>query len=127
MGSYVYIVHYVFAKGRFYMEQVHYWMSFICMTFLLGCPLLDCAIHYLEHVHWMVCEVRYQLHIIFFKYLTSPSLFYVVHLKNLFVSERPDIKSQFTSILYQLLLDPSDRVCFEAIMCVLGKSDTAER
>ncbi|ONK62002.1 uncharacterized protein A4U43_C08F35790 [Asparagus officinalis] len=43
------------------------------------------------------------------------------------LEERPDIKSQFTSILYQLLLDPSDRVCFEAIMCVLGKSDTTER
>ncbi|KAJ6826740.1 uncharacterized protein M6B38_370515 [Iris pallida] len=43
------------------------------------------------------------------------------------LDERPDIKSQFTSVLYQLLLDPSDKVCFEAIMCILGKSDTAER
>ncbi|KAJ0805325.1 putative SH3 domain-containing protein [Helianthus annuus] len=43
------------------------------------------------------------------------------------LDERPDIKNQFTSLLYQLLLDPSDRVCFEAILCVLGKSDTADR
>lgn len=42
-------------------------------------------------------------------------------------AERPDIKSQFTSVLYQLLLDPSDRVCFEAILCVLGKFDNTER
>ncbi|KAK9162383.1 hypothetical protein Syun_003285 [Stephania yunnanensis] len=40
---------------------------------------------------------------------------------------KPDIKSQFTSILYQLLLDPSERVCFEAILCVLGKADGTER
>ncbi|XP_020250427.1 uncharacterized protein LOC109827820 [Asparagus officinalis] len=39
----------------------------------------------------------------------------------------PEVKSQFTSILYQLLLDPCDRVCFEAIMCVLGKSEGTER
>ncbi|XP_072974813.1 uncharacterized protein [Typha angustifolia] len=43
------------------------------------------------------------------------------------LDERPDIKSQFSSLLYQLLLDPSDRVCFEAILCVLGKVDTTER
>lgn len=43
------------------------------------------------------------------------------------LDERPDIKSQFNSILYQLLLDPSDRVCFEAILCVLGKFDSTER
>ncbi|XP_058109282.1 uncharacterized protein LOC131252645 isoform X2 [Magnolia sinica] len=43
------------------------------------------------------------------------------------LDERPDIKSQFTSVLYQLLLDPSDRVCFEAILCVLGKFDNTER
>ncbi|KAM0948360.1 putative SH3 domain-containing protein [Dioscorea sansibarensis] len=43
------------------------------------------------------------------------------------LDERPDIKSQFASILYQLLLDPSDRVCFEAILCVLGKFDNTER
>ncbi|KAI7757212.1 hypothetical protein M8C21_016195 [Ambrosia artemisiifolia] len=43
------------------------------------------------------------------------------------LDERPDIKNQFTSLLYQLLLDPSDRVCFEAILCVLGKSDSADR
>ncbi|XP_058223100.1 uncharacterized protein LOC131332811 isoform X2 [Rhododendron vialii] len=43
------------------------------------------------------------------------------------LDERPDIKSQFYSVLYQLLLDPSERVCFEAILCVLGKSDNAER
>ena len=42
-------------------------------------------------------------------------------------TERPDIRSQFNSVLYQLLLDPSERVCFEAILCVLGKSDNAER
>ncbi|TQD80733.1 hypothetical protein C1H46_033703 [Malus baccata] len=41
--------------------------------------------------------------------------------------ERPDIKSQFNSVLYQLLLDPSERVCFEAILCILGKHDSAER
>ncbi|KAJ3682674.1 hypothetical protein LUZ60_012901 [Juncus effusus] len=43
------------------------------------------------------------------------------------LDERPDIKSQFSTLLYQLLLDPSDRVCFEAILCVLGKVDTSER
>ncbi|KAK4373116.1 hypothetical protein RND71_008500 [Anisodus tanguticus] len=43
------------------------------------------------------------------------------------LDERPDIKSQFNSVLYQLLLDPSERVCFEAILCVLGKVDNAER
>ncbi|KAK7845461.1 uncharacterized protein LOC112003763 isoform X1 [Quercus suber] len=43
------------------------------------------------------------------------------------LDERPDIKSQFNSVLYQLLLDPSERVCFEAILCVLGKSDNTER
>ncbi|KAM1469324.1 hypothetical protein ACFX1Q_039971 [Malus domestica] len=43
------------------------------------------------------------------------------------LDERPDIKSQFNSVLYQLLLDPSERVCFEAILCILGKHDSAER
>ncbi|KAL6977920.1 hypothetical protein U1Q18_026706 [Sarracenia purpurea var. burkii] len=43
------------------------------------------------------------------------------------LDERLDIKSQFNSILYQLLLDPSERVCFEAILYVLGKFDNAER
>ncbi|XP_051149190.1 uncharacterized protein LOC127263926 [Andrographis paniculata] len=43
------------------------------------------------------------------------------------LDERPDIKSHFNSILYQLLLDPSERVCFEAILCVLGKFDNSER
>jgi hypothetical protein len=43
------------------------------------------------------------------------------------LDERPDIKSQFNSLLYQLLLDPSERVCFEAILCVLGKFDNTER
>ncbi|RVX21273.1 hypothetical protein CK203_001997 [Vitis vinifera] len=43
------------------------------------------------------------------------------------LDERPDIRSQFNSVLYQLLLDPSERVCFEAILCVLGKFDNAER
>ncbi|XP_057486008.1 uncharacterized protein LOC130772290 [Actinidia eriantha] len=43
------------------------------------------------------------------------------------LDERPDIRSQFNSVLYQLLLDPSERVCFEAILCVLGKSDNVER
>lgn len=42
-------------------------------------------------------------------------------------TERPDVKSQFSSVLYQLLLDPSERVCFEAILCVLGKFDHTER
>ncbi|KAH9305325.1 hypothetical protein KI387_009729, partial [Taxus chinensis] len=43
------------------------------------------------------------------------------------LDERPDIKSQFTTVLYQLLLDPSERVCFEAITCILGKFDNTER
>ncbi|KAG1365847.1 hypothetical protein COCNU_12G008470 [Cocos nucifera] len=43
------------------------------------------------------------------------------------LDERPDITSQYSSLLYQLLLDPSDRVCFEAILCVLGKFDNTER
>ncbi|GMJ13209.1 TPLATE-associated SH3 domain containing protein [Hibiscus trionum] len=43
------------------------------------------------------------------------------------LDERPGIKSQFNSVLYQLLLDPSERVCFEAILCVLGKHDNTER
>ncbi|KAH1251615.1 hypothetical protein GmHk_05G014449 [Glycine max] len=43
------------------------------------------------------------------------------------LDERSDIRSQFNSVLYQLLLDPSERVCFEAILCVLGKYDNAER
>ncbi|XP_074285302.1 uncharacterized protein LOC141610898 [Silene latifolia] len=43
------------------------------------------------------------------------------------LDERPDIKTQFNSLLYQLLLDPSERVCFEAILCVLGKFDNSER
>lgn len=43
------------------------------------------------------------------------------------LDDRPDIRSQFSSVLYQLLLDPSERVCFEAILCVLGKFDNAER
>ncbi|XP_057540987.1 uncharacterized protein LOC130818794 isoform X2 [Amaranthus tricolor] len=42
------------------------------------------------------------------------------------LDERPDIKTQFSSLLYQLLLDPSERVCFEAILCVLGKYDNSE-
>ncbi|XP_073289882.1 uncharacterized protein [Primulina huaijiensis] len=43
------------------------------------------------------------------------------------LDDRPDVRSQFNSLLYQLLLDPSERVCFEAILCVLGKSDNSER
>ncbi|XP_019446466.1 PREDICTED: uncharacterized protein LOC109349882 [Lupinus angustifolius] len=43
------------------------------------------------------------------------------------LDERPDIRSQFNSVLYQLLLDPSERVCFEAILCVLGKYDNNDR
>ncbi|KAL1190473.1 hypothetical protein V5N11_020647 [Cardamine amara subsp. amara] len=43
------------------------------------------------------------------------------------LDERPDIRSQFNSILYQLLLDPSERVCYEAILCILGKYDNTER
>ncbi|KAI3447278.1 hypothetical protein Pfo_003943 [Paulownia fortunei] len=43
------------------------------------------------------------------------------------LDERPDVKSQFNSVLYQLLLDPSERVCFEAILCVLGRFDNLER
>ena len=65
--------------------------------------------------------------IFFLGIIFSWAYHHMIYLYILFVSERPDIKSQFTSILYQLLLDPSDRVCFEAIMCVLGKSDATER
>lgn len=43
------------------------------------------------------------------------------------LDERPDLKTQYQTILYQLLLDPSERVCFEAIMCILGKFDNNER
>lgn len=43
------------------------------------------------------------------------------------LDERQDIRSQFNSVLYQLLLDPSERVCFEAILCILGKFDNTER
>ncbi|XP_074591395.1 uncharacterized protein LOC141847287 isoform X1 [Curcuma longa] len=43
------------------------------------------------------------------------------------LDERPGVKFQFTSLLYQLLLDPSDRVCFEAMFCILGKFDNTER
>ncbi|GLT28627.1 hypothetical protein SLA2020_035460 [Shorea laevis] len=43
------------------------------------------------------------------------------------LDERPDIKSQFNSVLYQLLLDPSERVCFEVILCILGRYDNTER
>ncbi|KAF2613848.1 hypothetical protein F2Q70_00008117 [Brassica cretica] len=43
------------------------------------------------------------------------------------LDERPDIRAQFNSILYQLLLDPSERVCYEAILCILGKYDNTER
>ncbi|XP_059453334.1 uncharacterized protein LOC132183886 [Corylus avellana] len=43
------------------------------------------------------------------------------------LDERPDIRALFSSVLYQLLLDPSERVCFEAILCVLGKHDNTER
>ncbi|KAJ0917986.1 putative SH3 domain-containing protein [Helianthus annuus] len=43
------------------------------------------------------------------------------------LNERPDIKSQFNALLYQLLIDPSDTVCFEAITCALGKYDNTDR
>ncbi|KAK9055297.1 hypothetical protein SSX86_026379 [Deinandra increscens subsp. villosa] len=43
------------------------------------------------------------------------------------LNERPDIKSQFNTLLYQLLTDPSDTVCFEAITCALGKYDNSDR
>lgn len=42
------------------------------------------------------------------------------------LDDRGDVKSWFNSVLFQLLLDPSERVCFEAILCVLGKFDNAE-
>ncbi|KAG6554798.1 hypothetical protein Mapa_003818 [Marchantia paleacea] len=42
------------------------------------------------------------------------------------LDEKPDLKSHFRTILYQLLLDPSERVCFEAINCILGKVDGSE-
>ncbi|KAJ7571646.1 hypothetical protein O6H91_01G170400 [Diphasiastrum complanatum] len=42
------------------------------------------------------------------------------------IDERMDLRSQFTTLLYQLLLDPSERVCFEAITCILGKFDSHE-
>ncbi|KAL7590700.1 hypothetical protein Lser_V15G38237 [Lactuca serriola] len=40
---------------------------------------------------------------------------------------RADIKSQFNDLLYQLIIDRSATVCFEAIACALGKSDNADR
>ncbi|EPS74325.1 hypothetical protein M569_00428, partial [Genlisea aurea] len=43
------------------------------------------------------------------------------------LDDRPDIKSQFNSVLFQLILDPSERVFFEAVLCVLGKFDNSER
>lgn len=42
------------------------------------------------------------------------------------LDERPEVRTQFTTILYQLLLDPSERVCFEAVSCILGKFDASE-
>lgn len=45
----------------------------------------------------------------------------------LILAERPEVRTQFTTILYQLLLDPSERVCFEAVSCILGKFDASER
>nr|KAJ0193177.1 hypothetical protein LSAT_V11C800417170 [Lactuca sativa] len=42
------------------------------------------------------------------------------------LNERADIKSQFNDLLYQLIIDRSATVCFEAIACALGKSDNAD-
>ncbi|CAM6094529.1 unnamed protein product [Calypogeia fissa] len=42
------------------------------------------------------------------------------------LDEKPDLKAHFRTILYQLLLDPSERVCFEAITCILGKVEGNE-
>lgn len=54
-------------------------------------------------------------------------MFEMVGLLKILCIERPDIRALFSSVLYQLLLDPSERVCFEAILCVLGKHDNTER
>ncbi|KAL4571181.1 hypothetical protein LXL04_017933 [Taraxacum kok-saghyz] len=43
------------------------------------------------------------------------------------LNERPEVKSQFNDLLYQLIIDNSATVCFEAISCALGKSDNADR
>ncbi|CAA0842172.1 SH3 domain-containing protein [Striga hermonthica] len=42
------------------------------------------------------------------------------------LDERPDIKSQFDPLICQLLLDPSGRVCLEAILCVVGIFENLE-
>lgn len=94
---------------------------YIYMTFLPGSTLLSCAIQYLGHVFWIVSA-----HPDPFLLLSKCLNLFVVLIYIIF-SERPDIKSQYSSLLYQLLLDPSDRVCFEAIQCVLGKVDNSER
>ena len=59
--------------------------------------------------------------------IKCPRISYIGHfVTNAVYAERPDIKSQFNSLLYQLLVDPSERVCFQAIQCVLGKFDNSE-
>lgn len=98
-------------------------MFCIYMMCLLELLWPDCAIQYLELSHWMVCVAD----IANFFTLIENNCNQVLNFVFYFFIERPDIKSQFTSLLYQLLLDPSDRVCFEAILCVLGKSDTGDR
>lgn len=71
----------------------------------------------------------------FFTFLSLLNVFFpfklydlcLLFLENVMPTERADIRSRFNSVLYQLLLDPSERVCFEAILCILGKHDSAER
>lgn len=102
---------------------------FICMMSLPGFTLQSCVIQYPEHACWIVSEL----------FCAWPEFICVICDTNqgaciklrfwsyTIYAERPDIKSQYSSLLYQLLLDPSDRVCFEAINCVLGKGDNTER
>lgn len=62
-----------------------------------------------------------------FKLICMHLSFDVWCLKSYLNAEMPDSKSQFTHLLYQLLLDPSERVCFEALLCLLGKFDNTDR
>ena len=108
---------------NYYMNQGLCRMCFTCMMCLPEFHWPGCAIQLLELGHLMVnlFEILFAL-----LGLVFPWIYDVIgFLKS--GAERPDITSQFTSILYQLLLDPSERVCFEAILCVLGRTDTTER
>lgn len=75
------------------------------------------------HIHTYIYIYIHLLYLFRFKLYDLYPLF----LEHATSAERPGIRSQFNSVLYQLLLDPSERVCFEAILCILGKHDSAER